>query len=434
MTARTCSWLVMGLFGVCALVATWLLTPWRPLSQVPAPAGMQPDPYPSAARDFSTQELARAASYASSIRPPLYASMVATLIVVGLLGLTHLGGRVVTAVAAPLGGGWWWQIVLGSLALSLIGTLVTLPFGARAQAVRRRFGLSHQSWQAWGIDQGKAWLVNAVLLLALMVVVMGLVRWLPRMWPLVAALAAAGLVVIVSFLFPVVIEPVFNKFTPMPASPLRDSLVQLAAGQGVKVNDVLIVDASRRTTAINAYVSGFGSTRRIVIYDNLLAVTTPAETRVIIAHELAHAKYNDVVRGTVVGALAAAAAVGVLGVVLTTPALTRWAGVVNPHDPRALALVLLTVTLLLTLSGPVQMVISRRLETRADIAALATTSDTLTFAVMQRNLALRNVADPHPPGWVYALSYSHPTCTQRIELARAWARALGVPEPPGQSP
>lgn len=431
MSARTCSWLVLVGFGLATVVAAWLLTPWRPLTQHPAPAGMQPDLRPSSARDFSTQELARAASYSANVRLPLYASMIVTLLVALVLGLTTLGGKIIAGVAAPLGGGWWWQIILGSLALGLISTLVVLPLSARAQVVRKRFGLSGQSWGGWAGDQVKTWLVNTVILLVIIVIVMTLIRWLPAMWPLAAAVIVALLVVALSFLFPVIIEPVFNHFTPMPDSPLRASLLQLAQREGVQVSDVLVADASRRTNAVNAYVSGIGSTRRIVIYDNLLTVTPPEETRIIVAHELAHARYHDVARGTAIGALAAAVGVGLLGLVLTSTTVTRWAGVPHPHDPRALALALLTLTVILTVSAPMQMVISRRIETRADIAALAATSDAGAFTAMQRRLALRNLSDPTPPTWVYLLSYSHPTSAQRIELARAWARALGVPEPPG---
>lgn len=434
MSARTCAWLVVICCGLATVAATAILIPWKPLAHSPAPAGMQPELHPSAARDFSTQELARAVSYANHIRLPLYASMALTLIVAMVLGLTVLGGKLVSAVASPFGGGWWWQIVLGALALSLVSALITLPFTAGMHTVRRKFRLSEQPWSAWGMDQVKSWLVSAVLLLVVVVTVMALIRWLPRTWPAAAALTAAVLVAAVSFLFPVVIEPVFNRFTPMPESPLRTSLLDLAQREEVQVSDVLIADASRRTNAVNAYVSGFGSTRRIVVYDNLLTVASEPETKVIIAHELAHARYNDVARGTLIGALAAATGAGLLGLVLTSGTFTRWAGVAQPHDPHALALALLTLTLLVTLTGPLQMAISRRLETRADVAALAATSDAQAFTTMQRNLALRNISDVRPPRWVYLLSYSHPSATERIENARAWARALNVPEPPGQAP
>ena len=104
-----------------------------------------------------------------------------------------------------------------------------------------------------------------------------------------------------SFIFPVLVEPVFNRFTPMPAGDLRDSLLALAKKDGVPVRDVLVADASRRTTALNAYVSGLGPTRRIVVYDTLLNQAPPEQVRAVVAHELGHARNGDVVTGTVIG-------------------------------------------------------------------------------------------------------------------------------------
>src|SRR6185295_648187 len=95
-------------------------------------------------------------------------------------------------------------------------------------------------------------------------------RLAPRWWWAFGALGAAGLVTLLTFVLPVLVEPIFNTFTPLPAGELRTDLVAMAARDGVPVKDVLVADASRRTNALNAYVSGLGPTRRIVVYDNLL--------------------------------------------------------------------------------------------------------------------------------------------------------------------
>src|SRR4029077_12310053 len=105
-------------------------------------------------------------------------------------------------------------------------------------------------------------------------------------WWSIGAVLGATLVVVLSFAYPIVVEPVFNSFTPMPAGELRTSLLTMAARDGVPVRDVLVADASRRTNSLNAYVSGFGATRRIVVYDTLLKDATPDEVRLIVAHEL----------------------------------------------------------------------------------------------------------------------------------------------------
>ena len=93
------------------------------------------------------------------------------------------------------------------------------------------------------------------------------------------------------------LDPVFNKFTPLPAGATRDDVLELAKKAGVDVGEVYEVDASRRTTAANAYVTGLGHTKRVVLYDTLLKDFTPAETRLVVAHELGHVRYRDVPHG-----------------------------------------------------------------------------------------------------------------------------------------
>ena len=120
-------------------------------------------------------------------------------------------------------------------------------------------------------------------------------------------MAAAALVVALSFVYPLVIEPVFNRFSPLEEGELRTSLLRMAEDDGVLVEDVLVADASRRTSTLNAYVSGFGATRRIVVYDTLLDQAPAEQVRTVVAHELGHAAEHDVRNGTLLGALLAAA-------------------------------------------------------------------------------------------------------------------------------
>ncbi len=303
----------------------------------------------------------------------------------------------------------------------------------KAEAVLRRYGLSTQNWGGWLLDQLRGLGLTAVLLVGGLMGFYALARAFPQRWWLPVGLAAAGLTVVISFLYPLVVEPVFNKFTPLPAGPLRTSLLELAAADGVRVDRVLVADASRRTTSLNAYVSGFGRTKRIVLYDTLLSSASPAETRLVVAHELGHAKRSDVLHGTLLWALGAAAGVGVLFLVLSWMPLLRRAGVASVADPRSVALVLFVLTALGTLTGPVQTLVSRRIEARADVHALDLTRDPATFVASERRLAVRNLSDLDPNPLVYGLFATHPTAPERIALARALAQRHGVPEPPAQA-
>jgi STE24 endopeptidase len=208
----------------------------------------------------------------------------------------------------------------------------------------------------------------------------------------------------------------------MPAGQLRTDLFHLAEENGTPVKDVLVADASRRTTALNAYVSGFGSTRRIVVYDTVLEKLPDDQIESIAAHELGHVYYNDVLTGTLIGALGAAAGVAALGWLLGSSRLLRRAGADSPADPRVVPLVLFLFAAGALLATPVQNLVSRHIEARADVHALDLTHNPMAFEEMQRALAVANLADPDPPALWQWFFGSHPTSAQRIALAEDWVR------------
>ncbi len=411
------------------LVGTLLVsTPWSPLPARPDAGRVAVD----VRRDFTAAELAREDAFHRAVRPPAYAGLVVGLLVAALLGLTPAGARLVELVARPLGGSWPARAVLGGIAVMAAGRLAALPLDARAETVLRRYGLSTQDWAGWLLDRLKGLGLATALLVTALLAFYALARAFPQRWWLPVGAAGAVLTVILSFGYPLVVEPVFNKFTPLPAGSLRTSLLQLAAEDHVRVDRVLVADASRRTTALNAYVSGFGRTKRIVLYDTLLSSASPAEVRLIVAHELGHAKRSDVLHGTLEAALGAGAGGCLLFLALAWTPLLRRAGVTSVGDPRSVALVLFLLTAFGTLSGPVQGLVSRRIEARADVHSLDLTRDPATFVVSERRLSLRNLSDLDPAPLVYGLFATHPTGPERIALARTWARRSSVPVPPAQ--
>jgi STE24 endopeptidase len=313
-------------------------------------------------------------------------------------------------------------VLLGVPALLVLGRLVTLPIAAYAETVRHRYGLSTRGWGLWARDVAVSTAISAVVTAVALLALLWLVRRLPRTWWAWSALAAAGFVVVASFLYPLVIEPAFNTFESLPAGELRTDLLALAEESGVPVSDVLVSDASRRTTALNAYVSGFGSTRRIVVYDTVLEQLPNAEIESIVAHELGHVVHRDVLTGTLMGALGAAAATALLGWLLSWTPLLRRAGADSPGDPRVVPLLLFLVALGGLLAAPVQNLVSRHIEARADLFALDLTRDPDAFISMQRRLAETNLSDPDPPAaWQWFFG-SHPTAAQRVAFAHDWEK------------
>jgi STE24 endopeptidase len=416
-SARRAALVAAVVLGAALAVVIAVRTPWVVL---PEPPGGRTPIDPTAG--LPPEQVERAKEFAAALRPASLASLLLGLAVSAVLGLTRLGSRVVRAVAAPFGGGWVWQVLLGVLALSVIGRLVTLPLAAYAEVVRHRYGLSTRGWGLWLRDVAVSTAIGAGITALALLSVVWIVRRAPRTWWAWAALTGAGFVVVGSFLYPLLIEPAFNRFEPLPAGSLRTDLLALAEENGTPVRDVLVSDASRRTTTLNAYVSGFGSTRRIVVYDTVLAELPDAEIEAIVAHELGHVANNDVLTGTLIGALGAAAGISALAWLVSSPRLLRRAGADSPADPRVIPLALFLLAAGSLLATPLQNMVSRHVEARADVHALDLTGDAEAFIAMQRRLATANLADPDPPdAWQWFFG-SHPTVAERVALAQDWAR------------
>jgi Zn-dependent protease with chaperone function len=421
MTALIAAAVVFAAVGVVLA----LTTPWNPLPG--AGAATEPDP----ARDFTAAELARSRAFDAAISPPAYAGLVWGLAAVLVLGLTPWGARFIGWATARVRRRWL-RLIVAVLAVTTLLRILGMPFAIWRQAVRRDYGLTNQTWAAWLADQAKSLGLTWILWSVVVLLLYGLARRFPRYWWTGAAAGGFVLVIALSFGYPVIVEPVFNKFHSLPAGPLRTDLLAMAVRDRVPVDDVLVADASRRTTTLNAYVSGFGSTRRIVLYDTLLRSTPPERIKSIVAHELGHAKRGDVLYGTLVGALSVGGAVCLLFLIVTSPRLLRRAGLPpgGTPDPRSVALLLAGAAVLTQLGAPVQNLVSRKIESRADTHALDLSRDPATFTQMQRELAVRNVGDLEPNPVEYVLWFTHPSAPQRIAMARHWARLHGLPEPP----
>ena len=415
MTPRAWAALAFGALVVAVLVVAALVVPW---SRPPAPRADQVD----ALRQLPAEGVARGKALHGELRPGAYGSLLLGLLFALILGLTPLGAKLVTLAGRPFGGHWIAQAVLGGLAVVFVGELLVAPLAAWRHTILVRYGLSTQTWGGWVIDLLKAFVVSAVIGAVALLGFYTITRLFPRWWWAVGAVGAAGLVVLLTFVLPVLVEPVFNKFTPLEPGPLRTELLALAERDGVPVKDVLVADASRRTSAVNAYVSGLGPTRRIVVYDTLLREADPDEVVSVVAHELGHAKDRDVATGTLIAALGAATAVCGLYLLGAWSGLLRRAGVESLADPRGIALIVAVVTMVGLVATPLQNLVSRRIEARADHHALVLTDDPDTFEAMERRLALVNLADVDPNPLEHVLFASHPSTVERIAAARAYRR------------
>ena len=384
---------------------------------------------------FTEDEVRACVAYAKPRQRWGLAGYGADLAVLAVLALTG-PGRAVARAAASLAGAWApGRVALATVAVLAVRAGVGLPFSVRAFRQDARAGLATQRLGGFLRDWAKGRGVGLVLtVVALSGLVLG-ARWQPPGWPLVAAAAAALLVVALAVAGPVLIEPLFNRFSPLEPGPLRARLLALAATMRVPVGDVLVADASRRTTRVNAYVSGLGRTRRVVVYDTLLvpaAAGTPGvdgdgsasggdEVALVVAHELAHVRHRDVLWGTVGAAALAAVAVLAAVALFDLGPVQRALGVTGLGDPLAAPGLLLLAALGGLVAAPVASAISRWAEARADWVSLEVTRDPVTAVAVERRLALQNRADLRPNRLLMVMFASHPSTMARIAQAWLWA-------------
>ena len=311
--------------------------------------------------------------------------------------------------ARPLLGG-----AAAGAGISLVLVVTGLPISAWRRQRALDVGLATQAWPDWAVDVVKSAGIGAVTAAVGGLAAVALVRRFPRNWWAPGAVLVIAYGVVTIWLYPIVIDPVFNKFEKLPPGQLRSDVLDLADRAGVDIGEVYRVDASRRTSAANAYVIGLGHSKRVVLYDNLIDDFPRSEVRVVVAHELGHQKHNDLLRG-----LAWLALVAPAGTFLVQALAERFARreVGTPAGLPAIALAVALVGLGL---GMASNALSRPVEARADSFALELTHDPADFVKFERRIAIRNVSDPDPPWLFHVLFDTHPTVKERIGFGEAF--------------
>jgi STE24 endopeptidase len=371
---------------------------------------------------FSEPEIERGRRFA---RPQLALALARSLVELGALALVVRAGApsVVRRVRRPPVAG---AVFAGGLAVTM--TLPPLPLAAIARRRAIGVGLVTQSWGGWAQDLVKSTAIGSALAAGVGGAVVAMTRRYPRDWWLPAAAGSVVVGSVFAALAPVLLDPVFNDFTPLPDGETRSDVLELARAAGVKVREVYSVDASRRTTAANAYVTGLGPTKRVVLFDTLLDRYDRDQVRVVVAHELAHVRHRDVLRGVAYAAIAAPA---------TALAVQRVSWALSPERGTAGALPALGLATALV-GAPLGLIgnrLSRAVERRADGFSLELSRAPDAFISFERAIALQNVADLEPPRLVRVALATHPSTTERIGAAVAWSRAgNAAARPPGARP
>ena len=393
-----------GLAAAAALAAAaWLLAAWL-LWRTHVPGSLRL-PHLRAADEFSAATLRRAAHYQRFVRVDWLLSQVALLAVLGVYAVR--GARFARESAAGrIGTG----MLLGMIGFALVW-LAELPFGLAAAWWDRHSGVSRTGYLQWLLASWWGLGGQFLFLCLSLVIVMGLARPLPRAWPLVGAPVFVGLALLLGFVQPYLLPSTHR----LHGGPVVADVRELAPLEHVRAPPVDVQDVASETSAPNAEATGFGPSRRIVVWDTLLdGRFGPREIRFVLAHELGHLAANDLWKSIAWYGLFA-----VPGAVLIANATHRRGGMA---EPGAVPLALLVLVVLGLLARPLQAAISRRVEAQADWAALQTTRDPGAGRALFRRFAPTTLEEPSPPLWDYLLLEDHPTLLQRLAMVEAWRR------------
>ncbi|MDQ3955691.1 MAG: M48 family metallopeptidase [Actinomycetota bacterium] len=400
--------------GVVAFVSR---TPPEVRAAEPGPAATDP----SLGASFSDEQISRHGAY----RGPSYLAFFVGL-TIEIVTLVALARGPLPRLASSLNGirgGLPVRVALIALFVAAVATAAALPLSyVRGYAMQKAWSLSTQNVGGWLSDVGRGFAVSAVIAAISAIVFYGLLRWQPRTWWVWGWAAFSLLSALLVFLYPVVIAPLFNKFTPLQDAELAADIRSIASDAGVDVDEVLVADASRRTTAENAYVAGLGSTKRVVVYDTFLEGGGREDTLFVVAHELGHAKENHVLKNVGLSCIGLAVGFGALYWLAARSGVWRWAGAEGIADPTGLPVILLFATVMGVLSLPAQNAVSRSFERAADRTAFSLLPDPDPAIRSFRRLAFSNLADLRPPAPVEFLFFTHPSIPDRIETARSSAR------------
>ncbi|HEX3798872.1 MAG TPA: M48 family metallopeptidase [Verrucomicrobiae bacterium] len=313
-----------------------------------------------------------------------------------------------------------WAMAVFLFAVGFALTLPGIPFEWYSQfRLEERFGFNTTTLKLWLLDRIKGFALAIVLGYPLLVLILKLVEWTGAFWWLWAWACMMGFQLLMVVLAPVLIMPLFNKFTPLPEGDLRERLLALGQRTGFRASTIQVMDGSKRSRHSNAFFTGFGSFRKIVLFDTLITQLTAPELEAVLAHEIGHYKKRHIPKMLLWSAVTMLAAFWFISVLARAP----WFYHAFGFEPGSIAPALLLFVLL---SGvvtfwfsPLAHLWSRRHEYEADAFAAQTMHETQSLVGALRKLNEKNLSNLTPHPYYSGFYYSHPTLLEREQALAA---------------
>ncbi len=281
----------------------------------------------------------------------------------------------------------------------------------RSFLIERQFGLSEQSLGMWAIDYMKGFIISFCIAFAGLSGLYALIYYFPQKWWIFSFLGIVIFLLLGTILYPLIIAPIFYNFEPLRDPAMEQKIKDMADDAGIDVEHVLVADASRRTKRANAYFTGLGRTKRIVLYDNLVDHFDSGKILAVIAHEMGHWKKMHIFQWFLISS--SAFFIFLFG-------LSRLESVIGGNGFRTIAVIFLIHALLSVIMLPAENLISRRFEREADQISLILTEDARHNINLFIRLAKTNYSNVEPSPWIKYILYSHPPIMERINAAEQY--------------
>jgi STE24 endopeptidase len=302
--------------------------------------------------------------------------------------------------------------------LFLLQALIGLPLSLyRTFGIEQRFGFNRMTWRLYLSDLAKQTALAVVLGLPLILAILWLMQHMGSLWWLYAWLVLTAFSIVLQLLFPAVILPLFNKFTPLAEGELSERVAKLLARCGFKSKGLYVMDGSKRSSHGNAFFAGFGAAKRIVLFDTLVNRLEPPEVEAVLAHELGHYKLRHILKRIVLSTAMTLAGLWLLGQLMGQPWFYSGLGVGQPGVAAALALFMLVVPQFTFFLHPLSSHFSRKHEFEAD--AYATSNADASMLALALVKLYRDNASTLTPDPLHSAFYdSHPPAAARIARLR----------------
>lgn len=293
----------------------------------------------------------------------------------------------------------------------LLIQLILLPLAYyRGYIIEHRFGLSNQTLAMWFSDYLKENGISILISSLGMTGIYALMVYIPKYWWIISSAVLAIFIVVITYLYPILIDPLFYKFEKLKDTNFQEQIINIAGKAGIEVKEVLVADASRKTNKANAYFTGIGGSKRIVVFDNLINNFSRKETLNVIAHEIGHWYNWHIFKSIIIGIISGTAGLFLINAVFT------YSNMVG--DFKSILVIILLISIISFLSLPLQNAVSRTFERQADNFTMHATENPDAQIQLMLKLAESNLSNVSPHWYIKYFLYSHPPIMERIEAAK----------------